>query len=597
MHFPRLTPTKTIENVISSFGGVNTTTSCPENCFIDTQNTSSSLYPLLSTRERRYLLSNLNVMPTALHTATGVTCTVGTSLYYNGVLQYDELSPDTPKHLVAMGRTIIVFPDGYYINTLEVDKKGNCKEKGTITNEAKYGGGEVVSIFPCVKDLPIPVSSDAPPNPTENPLWLDNRDSPATLLQYMKESDTWVEVQPDCCCIEINQIDIYFVSGDVIEIQGLDSRINGKAKVLKCDKNRIVIDKYFDTIEVFEIFDQANCKIKKLLPIMDFVCEHQNRIFGCRYGLDHLGNFVNEIYASKLGAPGDWTSFYGVSTDSYTASCGSEGPFTGIISHMGYVVFFKENKIHRLFGTKPSNYTLYEDSFTGVKLGSEKSLCLHNGTLYYHGNDGIYSYAGSTPTLLSRDLGNLSYKNAVAAFCKNKYYVSLLTSSGTPILYVYDTERNVWHREDSSRYIHMGKFENNILGLKEENGKYSAELVVGNYIPYALSMMHISPKKEADFEWYAETSDIGFFTDDAKTLTRLSLRLQLDWGSTLRLYIMTDSSGIWKSCGSLVGGKLKTFSLNVAPPRCDHLRLKFVGRGGCKIYSLSKVFEYSGEVI
>ena len=33
-----------------------------------------------------------------------------------------------------------------------------------------------------------------------------------------------------------------------------------------------------------------------------------------------------------------------------------------------------------------------------------------------------------------------------------------------------------------------------------------------------------------------------------------NLRLQLDWGSTLRIYIMTDSSGIWKSCGARWSG-------------------------------------------
>ena len=143
----------------------------------------------------------------------------------------------------------------------------------------------------------------------------------------------------------------------------------------------------------------------------------------------------------------------------------------------------------------------------------------------------------------------------------------------------------------------MASLENNIIGIKENNGKYSAELIMGENMPYILSRLNAKSKAEPFFEWYAETPNIGFFTDDAKTLTRLALRIQLDWGSTLGVYVMTDSCGIWKKCGSLIGGKLKTFSMNVAPPRCDHLKLKFVGKGGCKIYSLTKVFEYSGEVI
>ncbi len=596
MYFPTLKPPKTTESVIKAFGGIDTTPSCPENCFRDMKNTSSCSFPLLSTRPKRLRLSEFSTPPTALHTVNGITCTVGNSLYHNGVLQYDGLSTDTEKQLVSMGSAVIVFPDGYYINTLHVDKNGICDEKGSIVSDMTYGNNTTVSIFPCEKGLPMPVMSATPPDPAENTLWLDLNEQHPPLKKYFEKYSVWEVVTTDCCCIEIEEIDSYFTPGDSIEIRGLDFYINGTTTVLYTEKNRLILDCPYDNLSTFQISDSANCRIRALLPIMDYVCEHQNRLFGCRYGLDRNGNFVNEIYASRLGSPGVWRSFAGLSTDSYTASCGSEGPFTGVISHMGYVVFFKENKIHRLFGTKPSNYTLYEDSFPGVKLGSEKSLCLYNGTLYYHGKDGIYSYAGSTPTLLSQALGPITYQNAVGAVLKNKYYISLLTSSNEPVTYVYDIERNIWNKEDSSRYTHLSSFESNILGFKEDNGSYTAELVAGDEIPYYLSKFRLTAKKEANFDWYAETSDIGFFTDDAKTLTRLNLRLQLNWGSTLRIYIMTDSSGIWKSYGSFLGGKMKTFTMNVAPPRCDHLRLKFVGKGECKIYSLTKVFEYSGEV-
>ena len=597
MHFPRLTQTKTTDSVIRSFGGIDTTTSCPESCFSDTQNTSSSLFPILSTRSKRFLLSDFSAPPTSLHTVNGITCTVGNSLYYNGVLQYEGLSAVSDKQLVSMGSKVIVFPDGYYINTLDVDENGLCTDRGFITKEVCYGNYTLGEIYPCIKDLPMPFKGDTPPNPTENTLWLDFNESPIVLKQYSEEISDWIETQTDCCCIEINGIDKHFNAGDSIEITNLDMYIDGIANILYTEENRLIVDRPYDRLISFEIFDEQNCKIKQLLPIMDFVCEHQNRLFGCRYGLNHKGNFVNEIYASKLGEPGVWNAYNGLSTDSYTASCGSEGGFTGIISHMGYVVFFKENKIHRLFGTKPSNYTIYEDSFDGVKTGSEKSLCLHNGTLYYHGKNGIYSYSGSTPTPLSRALGNLSFKNAVAAICKNKYYISLLTQSGTPVLYVYDIERSIWHKEDYSRYTHLSTLENNIIGFREDNGNYSAELVAGEEIPFILSKLCENPAEEADFDWYAETSDIGFFTDDAKSLIRLKLRVKADKGSTLRLYIMTDSCGLWKSCGSFTGSQLKSVTLNISAPRCDHLRLKLVGRGGCKMYSLTKVFEYAGEVI
>ena len=53
------------------------------------------------------------------------------------------------------------------------------------------------------------------------------------------------------------------------------------------------------------------------------------------------GKAVNEIYASKLGDFKNWNCYAGRSTDSYVATRGSDGPFTGAADYLGSPLFFR----------------------------------------------------------------------------------------------------------------------------------------------------------------------------------------------------------------------------------------------------------------
>ena len=45
---------------------------------------------------------------------------------------------------------------------------------------------------------------------------------------------------------------------------------------------------------------------------------------------------------------------------------GSDGPFTGAATCMGYALFFKENTLHKLYGSKPSDFQLTSLRCRGV---------------------------------------------------------------------------------------------------------------------------------------------------------------------------------------------------------------------------------------
>ena len=189
------------------------------------------------------------------------------------------------------------------------------------------------------------------------------------------------------------------------------------------------------------------------MPNMDFIVESGNRLWGCKYGVAVNGQIVNEIYASKLGDFKNWNSFAGISTDSYAASVGTDGQFTGAITHLGYPIFFKENCMHKVYGNYPANYQIQTTACRGVQRGCERSLAIVNEVLYYKARSGVCAYDGSLPMEISSALGDEAYSNAVAGSLGNKYYISMVDSKKQWSLFVYDTLKGMWHREDSTRAI------------------------------------------------------------------------------------------------------------------------------------------------
>ena len=85
--------------------------------------------------------------------------------------------------------------------------------------------------------------------------------------------------------------------------------------------------------------------ITRTLPDMDYVCECQNRLWGCYYGLSG-GKVINAIYCCARGDFKNWRQYMGLATDSWTASVGSDGQWTGAANYLGHPCFFKEERIH-----------------------------------------------------------------------------------------------------------------------------------------------------------------------------------------------------------------------------------------------------------
>lgn len=357
-------------------------------------------------------------------------------------------------------------------------------------------------------------------------------------------------------------IGTYFKQFDAIEISGCATDSNNKSAVIqKVEDNAISFTSY-------ALADESNItsiSVKRSMPDMDFMTEHENRLWGC-------SSKNHEIYACKLGDPTNWKCFEGIASDSYAVTIGSDGDFTGACTHMGYVIFFKENHIHKVMGSKPMNYQAMDTQALGVAKGSEKSLVNINGVLYYNSIEGIAAYQGGLPEIVSSKLGIDPYFDAVAGHYKNKYYVSMKNYINEWSLFVLDTKTGLWFKEDD---LHV---------------EYFSELDGALYYIDGTELMKIDGISEEIVEWYAEFGDFEDGTFGRKSISKIILRYSLESGNHMDIYIQYDSDGTWNKVCVINSDSdiIKKAEAQIIPHRCDHFRIKIEGTGDVTLYEIQK---------
>lgn len=341
-----------------------------------------------------------------------------------------------------------------------------------------------------------------------------------------------------------------------------------------------IYDKACPTLDNQYAQTGGEVKISRKMPKMDFVIESGNRLWGCRYGENNDGDFVNEIYCSKLGDPTNWNVYEGIATDSYAASCGTEGEWTGAFNYRGYPTFFKQHYIHTVYGSNPP-FQIKDTEARGIQKGSSGSIALLNEVLFYKSVHGICAYTGGLPEEVSGVLGDMSYKNAVGCAYRGKYYVEMQDTDNHPALFVFDTVKGLWHKEAAINAVQMTASDDNIIYTAPVDDLIGIGRLFGN--------------AENSVRWYAETGIFGLGSPDKKYISKINLRLMLPVGSSVFISIEYDSSGRWEKMTNIIGHSLMPFSFSIKPRRCDHFRLRLEGIGDMKLYSVSKTIEQGSD--
>ena len=603
MLLPYLNEIETSRSIVDVFLGYNHNLRTRENEFYDMKNLTSSHYPVLSPRTKRgtYLTAT---NPQGM-IAKDALCYVDGSKFVINEKPVDlNLSPYEKVDLVSMGAYVIIITrdadgktvDKKYFNTLDHSDFGNIEATHTVPE------GVAVSFDMCKVDGTVYTgttkSPDAPSDPENMQLWIDTSSTPHALKQYSNTNKTWVQIPTTYIKISAPNIASAFKQYDAVKISGFPSE-NEQLKELEGvtfplwevhhdEGNDERAEGTEDYVVIIGLLDEAvsydaSLKLERLMPEMDFIIESENRLWGCHYGVAANGQVVNELYACKLGDFKNWNCFMGISTDSYVASCGTDGHFTGAITHLGYPLFFKENCMHKVYGNYPANYQVQTTACRGVQKGCSKSLAIVNEVLYYKSRNGVCAYDGSLPAEISAAFGEVAYSDAVACGHGNKYYISMKDAAEQYHLFVYDVPKSLWHREDNTAVKAFCSCRNELYYIPKDSNDIKTIFGSGTVDAPPVS-------------WMAESGVIGTSSPDRKYISRLNIRMSLDIGTKINFYAQYDSCGAWELIGTMIGTSLRSFTVPIRPKRCDHFRIRIEGEGDAKIYSITKTIEQGSDI-
>lgn len=300
MYYPTVKAHKTSRIVTDTFAGYNHNMKIADGEFWNTQNLTTLRYPMLSSRPKRGTLD---------HTFTNLQAIIAKDALYwvdNGTLYADSyptgltgLQTTAPTQLVSMGAYICVFPDKKYINTADLS------DYGSMGTDWDYHGS--VTYTMCHQDgtyyEDVTKSDTAPLSPSNGAVWIDT--ATGTVKEYAVWTQTWVVIETVYTRVDfttMGQIPSQFREHDAVRITGMyedeSSDLNG-SKILYAVGGEA--DSETDWIVIIGIqeeqmhMDDVDINIRRVVPDMDYVCEAQNRLWGCFYGNDGTQN-LNEVY-------------------------------------------------------------------------------------------------------------------------------------------------------------------------------------------------------------------------------------------------------------------------------------------------------------
>lgn len=323
----------------------------------------------------------------------------------------------------------------------------------------------------------------------------------------------------------------------------------------------------------------AALSVELRIPDFSYVTEANNRIWGCRYVTDN-GVLTNEIMACALGDFRNWYSYQGTAADSYAVSVGSDGKFTAATTLKGYPIFFKEGCMHRIAGSTPSTFQMVTTAVRGVQDGCWRSVVQVGEYLYYKARTDVMVYDGSLPQSVSAALGQERYYDAAGGSYGDKYYLSMRSNTSGWSLFVYDTAKGLWHREDNSQADMFTSVSGDLYFIRDK----AIWSVAGQ-----------GAESEEDYEWSATFGVYGYSYEGQKYLSRFNIRAWMMKGARMKLEIMYDSDGEWYDEGEMRSTNTTTFMLPVIPRRCDHCQLRLSGKGEMKLFSVARILETGGD--
>lgn len=471
-------------------------------------------------------------------------------IYIDGKKTGIELSTGE-KQLVGMGAYILILPDEALINTaddpISVTFPTRHKLDGSLFEYNQNQTRPSVSIF---KRLYIDVAKDS------------------AELSYYNDGDQ-VRIsysyggKKKYLTAKIKSISEESYTGSGCVSVNLDTSLYNDTHYFYTEGRRM---------ESFRVVCIKNAVISKPFPAMDFVVEHNNRLWGCSSG-------NHEIYCSKLGSAVEWGNYDGISTDAWAATIGSDGDFTGACVYADSVLFFKENCVHIVYGTKASNFTVSTIRLRGVQKESGGSLCISGGLLYYKAPEGVYCFNGSAAQRIDSKLGGDISETAVMT--ADGRYIVMAASDGT--IYFYDKRYSAWYERRLDNVCSAHEINGRLYAVtKDGNGKMNLVRLVGTEDDFKM-------QSENSFEAVSGNIGRGKVYGIYKKLRAYMLHGgNVGKATEISIYVSSDR-GEWKKAFVSDGTETdseKIITAPMIPLRCRTLKIKISGKVSNETYLL-----------
>lgn len=507
--------TSAYQQTQTTFGGLNRRASASDGEIADMRNMSGDKAPILSPRCPRKLVESAQSRIYGVYWLDGLVVVKDGRVFYKGA-EVGAVEASS-KVITALASKVVILPDKVYFDTADEKPELHPIDAEVKNVKAKIQDGEYAG-------------------------------EAAKANTIYSEGVNWKE---------------YFKVGDAVTISGAFVHTQNNVTIVVREISGNNLRFYENSFTVGSSGDDEVLTISRKMPEMDYICECNNRLWGCK---------GDTVYASKLGDVENWNVFDGLASDSYAVDVGSPGDFTACITYLGYPIFFKEDVIYKAYGSQPSNFQLVRSASLGVTPGNSRSLAIAGEVLFYMARTGIVGYSGSTPYDIFLPFDNERFTDCVGGSDGKKYYVSMHKEDGTWLLAVYDTAFGTWHLEDDTEAV----------GFVYDEGLYIAT-------PKAI---YKTEGGEELVSSVVEFADSTLSAPNKKTLQKIALRITVSESSSLTVKVSYDG-GEWMTVRTLSPSAKRSYYLPVIPRRCDHFRLKLEGEGFWQLHGITREYTYN----
>lgn len=371
-----------------------------------------------------------------------------------------------------------------------------------------------------------------------------------------------------------------FKANDVVEISGctVNTGNNKSAKITAVAAKKLTFQEDIFTAGS----ESATIKFERKIPNMEYICEYGSRLWGAD---------GKTIYASALDDPTNFFDYSGTADDSWAVEVPSKGPFTGCYALGSSVIFFKEDKIYKVLGSYPAEYTLYAYEMEGTI--SQQSIVNINDTLYYMGPHGVMTYSGGAASNISFPLGEKRYLYSVAGTDGENYYLSCEDlNTNVQNFFVYSPKYGIWIREDNIKARAFTRIGSSLSFAADDGYVYQEDAYIQGEGPDANLPWSMT------FKPFYESISSGSYSSSKifskKRYSKIIIRTELPAGSWMKVEVREDD-GPWKEVKKVTGTESGLSRLVIPIGRCDKCQLRLSGEGVFTLMGMQKEFRIGSD--